>query len=433
MKNKMLALVEMAVVLCSMLLVALPATAFAAEQDDYVLGVYGNANEDDTIDMRDLTYVKLIFFGKKPETELADAKYDGKINPLDFIQIKLIIVGKEKELTLIDSVDRIVTIDKPSERIVASWRGILELLRTVKLETNRVVGVGSYCQSSGKPPWMVNYKIFFPEYQDKPTVTISDPESILKLDPDLVLLAAGIGGGSDPDLTQKVLEAAGITVFRMHGGVWGGDVGEEAIRVGYIFDKQEEAEEFRDWHEGIANLIEEKVDEIPEDDKPKVYVEGSGKWKAVDESRAQVERAGGVNIFSDIPSLTSVDPEEVIVRDPDIIVKGVMESYGGYGVDADDTAKLEELREEIMSRPELQNVKVIKEGRVYVTNGYILNYGPSAGCRGFLQIAYMAKWFHPELFWDLDPKAIHQEYLTRFQGLDFDLDEKGVFVYPEPS
>jgi iron complex transport system substrate-binding protein len=25
---------------------------------------------------------------------------------------------------------------------------------------------------------------------------------------------------------------------------------------------------------------------------------------------------------------------------------------------------------------------------------------------------------------------IHQEYLTRFQGLDIDLDEKGVFVYP---
>jgi len=55
-----------------------------------------------------------------------------------------------------------------------------------------------------------------------------------------------------------------------------------------------------------------------------------------------------------------------------------------------------------------------------------------SGCRGFIQVAYMAKWFHPELFEDLDPKAIHQEYLTRFQGLDIDLDKKGVFVYPEP-
>jgi iron complex transport system substrate-binding protein len=111
MKNKAIALMG-AIVLCSLFLVALPATAIATEQDDYVLGIYGNANEDDTIDMRDLTYVKLIFFGEKPETELADAKYDGKINPLDFIQIKLIIVGKEKELTIIDQADRTVTVNK---------------------------------------------------------------------------------------------------------------------------------------------------------------------------------------------------------------------------------------------------------------------------------------------------------------------------------
>jgi iron complex transport system substrate-binding protein len=43
----------------------------------------------------------------------------------------------------------------------------------------------------------------------------------------------------------------------------------------------------------------------------------------------------------------------------------------------------------------------------------------------------MAKWFYPELFKDLDPKAVHQEYMTRFQRLEYDLDEHGVFVYPE--
>jgi iron complex transport system substrate-binding protein len=42
----------------------------------------------------------------------------------------------------------------------------------------------------------------------------------------------------------------------------------------------------------------------------------------------------------------------------------------------------------------------------------------------------MAKWFHPDLFKDLDPQAIHQEYLNRFQNLDYNLDKNGVFVYP---
>ena len=48
----------------------------------------------------------------------------------------------------------------------------------------------------------------------------------------------------------------------------------------------------------------------------------------------------------------------------------------------------------------------------------------------FIGIAYMTKWFYPDLFEDLDPKVIHQEYLTEFQHLDYDLDEHGVFVYP---
>jgi iron complex transport system substrate-binding protein len=124
-KTKILVLMEIAIVLCSVFLMTLPAMANAAEEDDFVLGVYGNANEDDTIDMRDLTYVKLIFFGKKPATELADAKYDGKINPLDFIQIKLIIVGKEKELTYVDILGESETVKKPINRLVnLGWNGI---------------------------------------------------------------------------------------------------------------------------------------------------------------------------------------------------------------------------------------------------------------------------------------------------------------------
>ena len=444
-KNKILAIVEIAVVLCSVFLVAIPAIAaeqsvqqemqkvnissiITASKDDCVLEIYGNANEDDTIDMGDVVYTKLAIFGKKPKTELCDAKYDGRINVLDVIQTKLIILGKEKELTLIDSPyhgheqpGRIVTVKKPVQRIVVGWRGILEQLQTVKLEKDRVVGVGSWCQKGA-------YKIFFPEYQDKPVVSSSDPESILKLDPDLVLLMVGRRG----DSTQKVLEAAGITVFRAHGGVWGGDAGKEAIKFGYILDKQDKADEFRNWYESIMNLIKERVEKIPEEDKPKVYFEA---WKpystgGIDENN--IERAGGKDLFG-LPGEqgSSIDPEAVVDRNPNVIVRTAGPDVSGYQQDTGDTTKLKEMREEIMSRPELQNVKAVKEGRVYIISTYLTNWGPQAGCRGFLHIVYQAKWFHPDLFEDLDPKAIHQEYLTRFQELDIDLDKQGVFVYPE--
>jgi hypothetical protein len=65
-KNKRVVLMEIAVVLCSVLLVALPVISAeqttqkesvsagivtTASEDDYTLDIYGNANEDDTIDM----------------------------------------------------------------------------------------------------------------------------------------------------------------------------------------------------------------------------------------------------------------------------------------------------------------------------------------------------------------------------------------------
>ena len=58
-----------------------------------------------------------------------------------------------------------------------------------------------------------------------------------------------------------------------------------------------------------------------------------------------------------------------------------------------------------------------------IKNAVPLVHGPE-GC------AYYAKWLYPELFEDMDPNAIHQEYLDRFIGIDLDRDEHGVFVFP---
>jgi len=414
----------------TLLLLALPAGAA-----DYTLTIFGNANGDDTIDMVDVTYTERIIMELNDETQLADAKYDGEVDILDVTQIELIILGRENQLTLIDSADRTITVKKPVDGIVVTFRQALEMVRSIGVEEDQVVGVESLVQSSGGPPWGVNYKIFFPEYQDKPTVgLIWEPncEAILSLRPDVVLLIAKHMSGGDPTLdnTQDVLESAGITVIRIYGGVWGKDMMEEAEKLGYVFDKQGEAEEFIDWYEGITNSIEETVDGIPEEDKPKVYFECVSKWNNADESRALVGNAGGKNIFPDLRG--SVNPESIIDQNPAFIVKASW-GCGGYDLDASDTVELKEISDEIMNRPELDSVKAVDDERVCVISGYILCYGPASGCRGFLQTAYMAKWFHPVPFGDMEPQAIHQEYLTRFQGLDIDLDTQGVFVYPEPE
>ena len=426
-KKKMIAMVEIAIVLCSVFLVAIPAIAAdqttqkisatgvtTTSEDDYVLDIYGNANEDDTIDMGDVVYTKLAIFGKKPKTELCDAKYDGRINVLDVIQTKLIILGKEKELTLIDSVDNIVTVKKPIERLTVYYVQ-LEMIRSLKVD--RIVGVDASIQGEK------NNILYYPEYQDKPTFTYRDPESVLKLCPDLVIVLPIDGPWWTPQELVLACEAAGIPMFRAWCGVRGLMIVEEAEKLGYLFDKEDEAAEFIDWYEGnIVNPVLEKVKKIPEEDKPKVYSEYM-RYRANFEPNSHIAKTGGKDIFEGKGG--EVDPEAVAKLNPNIIV--LRRSIGGFGTT--DTTEFEEAREELMSRPELQKVSAVKTGRVYVFSGYITSYMGSTGGRQFIHDAYQAKWFHPKLFEDLDPKAIHQEYITRFQGLDIDLDEKGVFVY----
>ena len=430
-KNKVLALLEIAAVLCSVFLVALPAVAAeqtaqevsaTASEDDYVLDIYGNANEDDTIDMRDLTYVKLIFFGKKPETELADAKYDGKINPLDFIQIKLIIVGKEKELTIADSADRIVTVKKPIERIVAVNRNSIEALRSIKA-ADKIVGVTNS---------VARDKTYYPklsECQCIGAVKSPDIEMIIELRPDVVIYY-GTQWETSFDKIQSVLQKAGISMigfdcFKPESIV------EDVTKLGYTVGKKEEAKKFGDWYNGVVNLISEKIEKIPEEDKPKIYLEGrTGPYRTCGvggTTQTIIEMAGGKNIFDDISGCLTIDPEELIDRDPEIIVKR-KSKIGGYNLDRDDTTKLEAIREELITRPGLHGVSAVKNEKVYIVSVDIIYGG-----RYFLGIVYMAKWFHPELLKDINPRAIHQEFVTEFQGLNFDFDEHGVFVYPEPS
>jgi len=439
-KNKTIAMVEIAIVLCSVFLVAIPAIAAEQNQemqkasastnavtttskDDYVLGVYGNANEDDTIDMRDLTYVKLIFFGKKPVTKLADAKYDGKINPLDFIQIKLIIVGKEKELTLLDDDitedypdGKPVTINKPVERMIVLSTYATEAVRSLK-SMNKIVGVPTYT--------VTQHALFFPELVELPTIGSGfkpDIEKVIELEPDMVLAYAKSPKPKEfDDKLPRSIKVVHLDFSRADLMI------EDFAKLGYILDREDDAKKIIDFYEEFNSKINERVAGLSDDEKPKVYIESiwklESKYKAIGKGTgpdAACTMAGGINI-AEFDGYKTVDPEWVITQNPDIIIAQVFTGVG-CGYEHDDPSELKAVRENIMNRPELAEVTAVKEGKVYCIAIQV-----TSKPRYFVGVAYMAKWFHPELFADLDPKAINTEYLEKFQGMPY----RGVYVYPE--
>ena len=388
----------------------------AESNHQFTLEIYGNANEDDTIDMRDVTYIKLVIFGKKPETEFCDANYDGRVSMLDVVQTKLIIVGKEGELTIMDARGEDVTVSLPIDRIIVLNSDFADAIRAVGAR-DKVVGV---CEGLSK--------MYFPEISTLPTVggwMGPDIEKILSLEPDIVCC---YGTWPSPEELEDKLAGTGITVIRLD-FYKAETLPEEIEKLGYILGKKEEAEKYISFYDKYVGIIKERVAELSEEEKPSVYIEISD-YTAVTEEAGGHQLCvipGGTNVFAGLGGggYVKIDPEEVIAANPDIILR---QMYAGSGYDVDDPSEMIALRDSILNRAELAEVPAIKEGKVYVISNQFA-FGPDC-VAGLVTIA---KWFHPDLFEDLNPQAIHQEYIDIFCGIDYDVTEHGVFAYPPPE
>jgi iron complex transport system substrate-binding protein len=401
-----------------------------AAASDYTLEIFGNANLDDIIDEDDIEYVKGVIEGNNDATELADANYDGQIDEEDIIQIELIIRGEEEKLTFIAPTEvlqpappEIITIEKPVERIVVLMAPSAEVLRSLDAE-DKIVGVGTHIKDED---------VLFPELSKLPVIGQwmgpgLDYEAILSLDPDLFL--AFVKGPTYVDEDKL----PGVTIIGMN--LRSPENFTERVRLlGYIIDKEEEAEEYINWHEGWTDVIRSRTEALSEDEKPNVlhwsFFQAGGDYRTIHETSRIHQMgniAGGRDLAEGLPGTwPTVDAEWVITQNPEIIVAQAYSDYisSGYGSDASD--EMAAAREDIINRPELADVTAVKTGDVYMMAFVDIATGGS-GC--LIGTAYMAKWFHPDLFEDLDPQSIHQEYLTRFQGLDYDLDQHGVFIYP---
>ncbi len=417
----------MAVVLCALFLVTLPGIGIAAAQEDETLDIYGNANEDDIIDMRDLTFTARTILGLEDETELADANYDGRISVADMTQIGLIILGRESTLTLVDSADRIVTVNKPVERMIPL--GTSPDLVVVKAlgAKDKVIAVCEYTKE---------YTTFFPELSKLPSVGYHENinyEKIFELAPDLVIapyyLTGELEETLEPEITVVCLNCGPPLTYT-----------EEVRKLRYILNTEEDGEEFIAWYEGMENYITEKTAGLSEGEKPRVFDYYGGEWGMSEGPPygtygkenfwvpSLIEMAGGINIASDLPGdWITVNPEWVMDQNPEVIIREIYPMISGpiVGYDTDDSSEAAALWVDIMSQPGFELSDAVKEENVY------LCYGDLIQAYWFIGLPYMAKWFHPELFEDLDPQALHQEFLTEFQRSDYDLGEQGVFVYPE--
>lgn len=324
-------------------------------------------------------------------------------------------ISREKStVTVQDSAGRYVEVPYPVERIVVLWDNPAEELRSLGA-IDRIVGIDTETRKKVDSG-------FFPELANVPVVgTWDEPdyEKIAELKPDVVIMLS-----SYPPLpgdVQKKLEPFGIAVVGLD--FYMVDCWEREVRtLGFMLGEDGKADEYIRFFTDEWAAVKERTKDIPDGEKKKVYFEGLDSCLTYGGADygcgipGMVRAARGIDLFLEISAYSfEVDPEEISLRNPDVILKGTASGY------LSNESEFSKIRQEVSRRPEFASTNAVKNGDVFV-----ISWDVAAGSRKKFGPMYLAKAFYPEKFGDYDPDLITRKYLEDYQGINY----QGIYFYP---
>jgi iron complex transport system substrate-binding protein len=169
------------------------------------------------------------------------------------------------------------------------------------------------------------------------------------------------------------------------------------------------ADKYCKYLDEIIERVTSVTSTLSESNKPNVYyIRGPeiltthGKYS---NTRWYVEMAGGNMLSKDLePTIASVDVEQVITWDPDIIMMGRLAST-----------------DPVVNDPAWSEITAVKTGKVYVNPDGVFYW--DYGSEGALFLLYLAKTFHPDKFTDIDMVKELKDYYADFYGYKLTDDE----------
>jgi iron complex transport system substrate-binding protein len=317
-------------------------------------------------------------------------------------------------LTVTDEEGREVTLPAIPKKIISLTPAAAEVIYALG-EADRLAAVSEDCIS---PPALMAMEKVGESGREV------DLERVMEIGPDLVIAKTG-GLFSAED--EERLKGYGVPVLRYR-GLQIDTLIPMIADLGLILGREEEARELIGWARGYSDLVSARTAGIPEEERPRIYFMSMGHfdWTAGFESAGheRIVEAGGENIAEDLPGkVPHVDMEWVLERDPEVIVYSIPTSQ--YAGPTPNLQEMADKRAEIMSLPAFDQIDAVETGRVYVAD-----INMASGLSEVVMILYYAKWFHPDLFTDIDPRAVSEEVYRRFFGMEINAVHQ---VYPETA
>ena len=252
-------------------------------------------------------------------------------------------------------------------------------------------------------------------------------EAIISLQPDVVLASSTGANYNALEPAFDNLRAAGIecVFFDFHKQTV--ETHSQSVKLlGTILGQEERAQEIADFYAGQMALVTDRLADLPDEARPRVYMEFSmgpdqygGTWSE-QMWGALIRTCGGVNIAAGMEGASvEIAPEQVISANPEVILftcsprSDVSDNVVlGYGADE---ALAREHLEAYMGRDgwaELDAVKNERMGALY--------HDLSRHIFDFAGAQFLAKQIQPELFEDMDPEANLAEFFERFMPVNLD-------------
>ena len=243
-----------------------------------------------------------------------------------------------------------------------------------------------------------------------PMAQAAEAEKILACNPDIV-----ISEFEDAEKSNALQEQLGVPVITLGAGSKG--VFDEKFSgsmelLGKIFAQEEKAAKLNKFVAEEKAAIEAKVANIPEADKPSVYICGLGNWGTTDhlmtaESYISFEIAGVKNVVNGlgIQGIGPIEEEKFVElgEKMDIII-----------MDAAAVKNIKPLYAE--DKTMFDTCKAWKNGEVYLQmayNAYYTNYEIA-----LINTWFIAKTVYPEVFADVDLTAKTNEVTKMFLGAE---------------
>jgi iron complex transport system substrate-binding protein len=295
-----------------------------------------------------------------------------------------------------DLVGRQVEITLPTEKVTAIGPGALRLVCYAGA-ASQVVGIENMelQWSTGRPYIMAN-----PELLDLPVIgqggpdSTPDPEMLINVDPDVIFVAYLVDAAKADELQSKT----GIPVVVLSYGQLGTfdtEIFESIELTGEITGNTRRAEEVVDYIKGCQEDLEARTADIPEADKPTVYVGGLGMkgTHGIESTQGDFPPLVAINAYNVVDETGTggsvmIDKEQLLEWDPDIIF--IDES--GYSMVMEDYA----------SNPGLyDSLRAVEDGSFY---GYLpYNYYTTNIDTAISDSYFMGKTVFPGAFEDIDP------------------------------